>query len=99
MTNHSRHRFIFGHRVIGGLILCLFAFGISMPAEAQKRKKKVDEKVYLDHADELRYDEFKMPGVQIVKGKVRFHYQDTKLDCDSAYFNQKIGRASCRERV
>lgn len=74
------------------LALCLFALMLSLPANAQRRKKvkrAADEKVYLDHADELRYDEFLRRGVQIVKGKVRFRYDGTVLTCDSAYFNQE----------
>lgn len=66
------------------IILCTLFVG---SAGAQKRKA-VDEKVYLDHADELKYDQGLKPGVQIVKGHVRFRYQDTNLSCDSAYFNQ-----------
>ncbi len=61
---------------------------LALPADAQRKRKAADEKVYLDHADELKYDESVRPGVQIVKGHVRFRYQDTNLSCDSAYFNQ-----------
>ena len=48
------------------IILCTLFVG---SAGAQKRKA-VDEKVYLDHADELKYDQGLKPGVQIVKGHV-----------------------------
>ena len=70
------------------MVLCLFGLCLSMPVCAQKKHTKSDEKVYLEHADELKYDQSQMYGVQIVKGKVRFRYQDTQLTCDSAYFNQ-----------
>ena len=76
------------HGIIIRMVLCLFALSLMLPVSAQQRKKKGDEKVYLDHADELRFDQFAMPGVQIVKGNVKFRYQDTQLTCDSAYFNQ-----------
>jgi lipopolysaccharide export system protein LptA len=77
-----------GHRIILIVFLCLFGLCIPATSNAQKHKGKVDEKVYLEHADELMYDEFLRPGVQIVKGKVRFRYDGTILTCDSAYFNQ-----------
>lgn len=69
-------------------LLCLFSLSVLLPVTAQNRRKKGDDKVYLDHADELTFDQFRRPGVQIVKGHVRFRYQDTNLSCDSAYFNQ-----------
>lgn len=68
--------------------LLAFLLFLAMPVDAQRKRKVVDEKVYLDHADELRYDQMTKAGVQIVKGNVRFRYQDTNLSCDSAYFNQ-----------
>ena len=37
---------------------------------AQNKKAK-NEKVYLDHADELRYDQYVKMDVQIVKGNVQ----------------------------
>jgi lipopolysaccharide export system protein LptA len=77
-----------GHRIMVMMVLCLFGLCLSIPAYAQKKGRAKDEKVYLDHADELRYDQFLKPGVQIVKGRVHFRYQDTQLFCDSAYFNQ-----------
>ena len=67
--------------------MCLLALCLSLSVMAQS-KKKGDSKVYLDHADELSFDQYKQPGVQILRGNVRFRYQDTNLSCDSAYFNQ-----------
>lgn len=80
---------ICGHGIGQKLILCLFALCLMVPVHAQRKQKKADEKIYLDHADELRYDQFVNPGVQVVKGNVRFRYQDSQLFCDSAYFNQQ----------
>ena len=47
-----------------------------------------DQRIYLEHSNELRHDEMKKPGVQIVKGNVAFRHAGTRLTCDSAYFNQ-----------
>lgn len=88
LRNGDSHTNGNGHRIIMMMLLCLFGLYLSVPVHAQKGRKAKDEKVYLDHADELRYDQFLKPGVQIVKGHVRFRYQDTRLSCDSAYYNQ-----------
>ena len=56
--------------------------------KSKKQTKKKAEWVFLDHADDLSYDEAKRPGVQIAKGKVRFRFEDYTLACDSAFFNQ-----------
>lgn len=76
------------HGIILRMVLCLFVFSAALPADAQRRKSKGDGKVYLDHADVLTADQFMKPDIQIVKGNVRFRYNDTSLTCDSAYFNQ-----------
>ncbi len=53
------------------------------------KKRPEGERVYLLHADELRYDMFgRNPDAQIVKGKVSFMHQGGHLTCDSAYFYQ-----------
>lgn len=86
------------------VLLCLFALCLSQPVLSQNRKKKGDDKVYLDHADELTFDQAVRPGVQILRGHVRFRYQDTSLTCDSAYFNQErntfqaFGHVTMRKR-
>ena len=81
-----------GHRIFFILILCLFGFCLvqAMQAPRKKHKKRpVGERVYLLHADELRYDMFgRNPDAQIVKGKVSFMHQGGHLTCDSAYFYQ-----------
>ena len=64
---HSRHR------IILLLVLCFFALlPQEMWAQGGKNAKKTEAKVYLDHSNELYYDEAKRPGVQIVKGNVYF---------------------------
>lgn len=81
-----------GHRISFIGILCLFGFCLvqAMQAPKQKAKKRPQgERVYLLHADELRYDMFGInPDAQIVKGKVSFLHQGSHLTCDSAYFYQ-----------
>lgn len=81
-----------GHRIFFILILCLFGFCLVQAMQAPRKKPKkrpVGERVYLLHADELRYDMFgRNPDAQIVKGKVSFMHQGGHLTCDSAYFYQ-----------
>ena len=88
MTNNTLQRNINGHRIGFLTVLCLFGlvlFAASRPA--RKTRPKVDERVYLIHADVLKYDLYgPEPGAQIVTGKVQFSHKGSKLWCDSAYF-------------
>lgn len=79
-----------GHRIILVMALCLFGLCATQSKMVSRKAKKVapDDRVYLEHADELKFDEFVKPGVQIVKGKVAFRHQGVHLTCDSAYFRQ-----------
>lgn len=79
------YRPIYWHRILW-LVLCLFVIS---QAEVRAQRKQTDQKVYLDHADQLYYDQFKRPNVQIVKGNVSFRHAGTHLRCDSAYFNER----------
>ena len=97
MTYETRHRtHINWHRTNFLIVLCLFVLCMPLFSYAQgkrqnkskKQTKKKAEWVFLDHADDLSYDEAKRPGVQIAKGKVRFRFEDYTLACDSAFFNQ-----------
>ena len=93
MINNKQHNINKnGHRIFFILILCLFGFCLvqAMQAPRKKHKKRPEgERVYLLHADELRYDMFgRNPDAQIVKGKVSFMHQGGHLTCDSAYFHQ-----------
>ena len=93
MINNKQHNINKnGHRIFFILILCLFGFCLvqAMKAPRKKHKKRPEgERVYLLHADELRYDMFgRNPDAQIVKGKVSFMHQGGHLTCDSAYFYQ-----------
>ena len=73
-------------------VLCLFVLCL-LPALAQKKVKtapQTDDRVYLVHSDELRYDQFgPVPDAQIVKGKVQFMHKGARMWCDSAYFYQQ----------
>ncbi len=80
-----------GHRVITTMALCFFVIGSLQAFFAPRKSKKVpvDNKVYLLHADELRYDMTgPNPDAQIAKGNVAFKHQGAYLNCDSAYFYQ-----------
>lgn len=78
-----------GHRIILTMILCFFVIGLLLAAGRKPRRKPVDERVYLIHADELKYDNYgPNPEAQIVKGNVSFRHKGARLTCDSAYFYQ-----------
>lgn len=80
---------LYGHRIFNYLILCLFGLSVSLSVSAQKDKQKQGAKVYIDHADILRYNQMEMPNVQMAKGNVKFRYKDMTLLCDSAYLNEQ----------
>ena len=80
-----------GHRVFFMMTLCLFGFCLvqAMQAPKKKAKRPKGDRIYLLHADVLKYDMFgNNPDAQIVKGKVSFLHQGAHLTCDSAYFYQ-----------
>ena len=85
LNNNNRHRI----KLL--LILCLFGFCLvqAMQSPKKKAKRPQGDRVYLLHADVLKYDMFgSNPDAQIVKGKVSFLHQGAHLTCDSAYFYQ-----------
>lgn len=94
MSNTNHNALIHWHRINKLLVLCLFVICLPLASGAQnKAKSKAKDKkkpawVFLDHADDLRYDQFARPGVQIAKGNVKFRFEDNTLTCDSAFFNQ-----------
>jgi lipopolysaccharide export system protein LptA len=93
MTHRQPINHIFdGHRIILIMVLCLFGLCLihSVAAPHKRPRPKSNERVYLIHSDELRYDMFGAnPDVQIVKGHVQFRHQGAHLWCDSAYFYQQ----------
>ncbi len=90
MTIKDINKLWSGHRIIILMALCLFGLCASQSKVASRKSKKVapDDRIYLEHADELKFDDAAKPGVQIVKGKVAFRHQGVRLTCDSAYFRQ-----------
>lgn len=82
-------QYILGHRISLIVVLCLFGLYIQSRIVPRKRPKS-EERVYLIHSDELRYNRFGInPEAQIVKGHVHFSHQGAHLWCDSAYFYQE----------
>lgn len=83
-------KYISGHRISLIAILCLFGLYVQSGQPAKKTRKKSDERIYLVHSDELKYDHFgNNPDAQVVKGNVHFTHQGAQLWCDSAYFFQE----------
>ena len=64
--------------------LCFLAFAAAPPK--QKSKKKEDKRVYLVHADELRYDRWRNNDAQVLRGNVEFEHDGARLYCDSANY-------------
>lgn len=52
--------------------------------KGNKAKKTTDERVYLENADNLWYDEYIHPGAQILTGNVILTHTGMRLTCDSA---------------
>ena len=69
-------------------VLCMpMVIAASMPGVAKpKTKKKAEKRVYLVHADELRYDRWQNNDAQVLRGNVEFEHDGAKLYCDSANF-------------
>lgn len=93
MTTNNNLKVLFGgHRILIVAILCLFGLSLVQSRQASKKKPrpKTNERVYLIHADRLRFDQFSMnPDAQILNGNVAFRHKGAKLYCDSAYFYQE----------
>lgn len=65
---------------------CMVLYG-AMPSRPRRAKKQArDQRVYLVHADELRYDRWRNNDAQVLVGKVQFEHAGAKLFCDSANF-------------
>ena len=70
--------------VIAALVL-MVTRAYSLPAtDDVKPRVSPEERVYLLHADNLRYDKMMHPGAQRLSGKVKFRHGGMQLDCDSA---------------
>lgn len=69
------------------LFISLFLLvAVESPSAVRKRPKS--SKIVLKHADQVLYDQFKNPDVQIFVGHVTFNHEGVILHCDSANFYQ-----------
>ncbi|WP_157575357.1 OstA-like protein [Alloprevotella rava] len=57
-------------------------------AYAAHPKKRVSERIFLVHADNLRYNEFEQPDAQRLSGKVHFRQGGMNMYADSAVYFQ-----------
>ena len=95
MIRNKRYKeILIGHRIEVFAILCLFglclANAFSISKSRKHRPNTQDERIYLVHSDELKYDMYgTVPDAQIAKGHVRFRHRGATLSCDSAYFYQQ----------
>ena len=85
------HRLFDGHRTFVFIVLCLCGLCVieSMPPVRKKRPRKpkvTDKRIYLVHADELRYDQYQNRDAQVLRGHVHFNHMGARLYCDSANF-------------
>ena len=58
----------------------------SSHAVASQPPRNDPKRVYLVHADELRYDRFRNNDAQVLTGSVQFEHEGARLYCDSANF-------------
>lgn len=90
LTRYNKDTATKWHRIIALMVLCLFGLSIAYsvkPKRTKARQKVVDNRVYLQHADELFYDQYSIrPSAQIARGHVQFMHKGARLTCDSAYF-------------
>ena len=74
------------------LPLVLLAYLSTPPADAARRRttprktQPKDERVYLVHADELFYDQYRNSDAQVLNGHVHFTHAGARLYCDSAHY-------------
>lgn len=90
--NDNKRKSFGGHRIIIFVILCLFGLCMAQSRQAPKKKRRTatKERVYLEHADVLRYDQFgAKPDVRILNGHVVIRHKGAKLFCDSAYLYEE----------
>ena len=91
-TINKISRYLSGHRIQLAVVLCLFGLCVAQSRKAAKgrHRPKTDERVYLKHADMLRFNQYgEHAGAQILNGNVAFLHKGALLTCDSAYFYQE----------
>ena len=71
----------------GAVSLPLSQQGEALPRQQHLQQPPVSEnRVYLIHADELRYDRYRNNDAQVLVGNVEFEHKGAHLYCDSANF-------------
>lgn len=91
-TINKISRYLSGHRIQLAVVLCLFGLCVAQSRKVAKgrHRPKTDERVYLKHADMLRFNQYgEHAGAQILNGNVTFLHKGALLTCDSAYFYQE----------
>lgn len=82
-------------RAVAIFMLCLLGIGLigaMQPVRkrtAKNHKTAHDKRVYLVHADELRYNQYQNGDAQVLTGHVHFRHAGANLYCDSANFFQQ----------
>ncbi len=64
------------------------AVGKTVFKSATPLKKTDKSLVYLEYSDEWMMDNDRLPNIQILKGNVKFRYDDVIMFCDSAYYDE-----------
>ena len=91
-TINKISRYLSGHRIQLVVVLCLLGLCVAQSRKVAKgrHRPKTDERVYLKHADMLRFNQYgEHAGAQILNGNVAFLHKGALLTCDSAYFYQE----------
>ena len=91
-TINKISRYLSGHRIQLAVVLCLFGLCVAQSRKVAKgrHRPKTHERVYLKHADMLRFNQYgEHAGAQILNGNVAFLHKGALLTCDSAYFYQE----------
>ena len=79
--------------VIVGLVVLGMVFAMQPARKRTPRKRakaaQQDKRVYLVHADNLHYDQYRNGDAQILDGHVHFRHVGANLYCDSAHFYEQ----------
>jgi len=79
--------------VIVGLVVLGMVFAMHPARKRTPRKRakaaQQDKRVYLVHADNLHYDQYRNGDAQILHGHVHFRHVGANLYCDSAHFYEQ----------
>lgn len=67
-------------------MLCLVVCAAVSPQRSSSSPQKDAKRVYLVHADELKYDRYRNNDAQVLRGSVQFEHDGAILYCDSANF-------------